>query len=99
MGVLIHVNFGTHDPLLTKKQLSQHPEIRRSTRWVEQRVAEGMPSQLDGNRRMFRLSEVRAWLADPGKPGSRAETVKEKEPAVADEAAVDDSAGPPLVVA
>jgi hypothetical protein len=67
MGDVIHVNFGASDPLLTKRQLSQHPKIRRSTRWLEQRVAEGMPSQMDGNRRMFRLSEVLAWLRDHGR--------------------------------
>jgi hypothetical protein len=86
IGELIHGNFGAHDPLLTKRQLSQHPEIRRSTRWVEQQVAKGMPSQLDGVRRMFRLSEVRAWLVEHGfKAGgggaaSKAEVETKDEP-------------------
>ena len=65
-GNLVLVDFGGHDPLLSKRQLASHPEIRRSIRWVEMRVKEGMPSQLDGNRRMFRLSEVKSWLASRG---------------------------------
>ena len=72
-GNLVVVEFGAaNDPLLTKRQLAQHPEIRRSTRWLEQRVAEGMPSQLDGNRRMFRLSEVRSWLKEHGRMAASA---------------------------
>lgn len=62
-GNLVLVDFGGHDPLLSKRQLASHPEIRRSTRWVEMRVAEGMPAHFDGNRRTFRLSEVMSWLA------------------------------------
>jgi hypothetical protein len=62
---IIEADFGgTADPFLSKKQLAQHPQIRRSTRWVEMRVAEGMPSTFDGSRRNFRLSEVRAWVAE-----------------------------------
>lgn len=68
MGQLIEVNFGRRtDALLSKKQLAAHPSIRRSTRWVEQRVREGMPSQMDGNRRMFSLSEVLDWLEGQGR--------------------------------
>ena len=63
MGVVVHVNFGGPGPLLTKSQLAKPPEIKRSRRWIEQRVAEGMPSHLDGNRRMFRVGDVLAWLA------------------------------------
>jgi hypothetical protein len=63
MGVLLQGNFGRSSTVeLTKKQLSQHPRIRRSTRWIEQQVAKGMPSRMDGNRRMFPLYDVLAWL-------------------------------------
>lgn len=107
-GNLILVDFGGHDPLLSKKQLSRHPEIRRSTRWIEQRVAEGMPSQLDGNRRMFRLSGVRAWLKDWKPPTGSHQAVEESassaskpaaQPAKAEDAqpgaSVDEAAPPP----
>jgi hypothetical protein len=52
------------EQLLTKRQLAQH--LSRSTRWVELRVREGMPSEAPTTRypqRRFRLSEVEAWLA------------------------------------
>ena len=56
------------EQLLTKRQLAEH--LGRSTRWVELRVREGMPSEPPTTRfprRRFRLSEVEAWLA-AGKP-------------------------------
>jgi hypothetical protein len=62
MGQVIHFDFGRKGALLTKKQFSQHAEIRRSTRWVELRVGEGMPSRMEGNRRMFPLDDCLAWL-------------------------------------
>ncbi|MGI8863653.1 MAG: helix-turn-helix transcriptional regulator [Solirubrobacteraceae bacterium] len=52
------------EALLTKRQLAEH--LGRSTRWVELRVREGMPSEPPTNRypqRRFRLAEVEAWLA------------------------------------
>lgn len=53
------------EPLLSKREL--HLRLTRSTRWIEQRVAEGMPSYLDGNGyRRFRLSEVTPWLKEHG---------------------------------
>ena len=54
--------------LVTKRQLAQY--LGRSTRWVEMRVREGMPSESPTTRypqRRFRLSDVEAWLAG-GKP-------------------------------
>lgn len=50
--------------LVTKRQIADH--LGRSTRWVELRVREGMPSEAPTARypqRRFRLSEVEAWLA------------------------------------
>jgi hypothetical protein len=68
LGTVVHVDFGRSTAIeLSKRQLSRHPEIRRSTRWIEQRMAEGMPSHMDGHRRMFNLDRVREWLAAHGK--------------------------------
>lgn len=65
MGELIQLNRRHAGPmLLTKKQFSRHSAIRRSTRWVEQRVNEGLPSHMEGNRRMFPLEEGLAWIRD-----------------------------------
>ena len=61
MGEVIHADFGRTAPTtLSKKELAFR--LRRSTRWVEMRVRDGMPSHMDGFRRMFNLSEVEAWL-------------------------------------
>jgi len=56
------------EQLLTKRQVAEY--LGRSTRWVELRVREGMPSEPPTTRfprRRFRLSEVEAWLA-AGRP-------------------------------
>jgi phage terminase Nu1 subunit (DNA packaging protein) len=49
-----------NEQLVTKKQLAA--SLGFSTRWVELRVREGMPSVVIGNRRRFRISEVMRWL-------------------------------------
>ena len=49
------------EPWLTKRQVAAHYGYR-STRWVELRVREGMPSHMRGGRRRFLLSEVEAWF-------------------------------------
>jgi hypothetical protein len=60
---LVVVDFGGPGPLLDKKQLAAHPSIRRSVRWIEERLREGMPSTLDKKgRRKFQLSDVQEWL-------------------------------------
>lgn len=48
---------------LTKRRLAAH--YGRSIRWVEMRVAEGMPSTIgrDG-RRLFELEAAEEWLAN-----------------------------------
>jgi hypothetical protein len=60
---IVHLpNRASH--LLTKKQLAAH--LGRSTRWIELRVRQGMPSEPPTRRypsRRFRLAEVEAWLA------------------------------------
>ena len=67
MGQVVAVDFGGPDPLLSKRQIARHPEVRRSPRWIEQRVGEGMPSQLIDGKRMFQLGEVIDWLAERGR--------------------------------
>ena len=78
------------EQLVTKRQLAEH--LGRSTRWVELRVREGMPSEAPTNRfprRRFRLSEVEAWLAS-GQPKTatpQAQRIAELEERVAELAA------------
>jgi predicted DNA-binding transcriptional regulator AlpA len=48
------------EPWLSKRQIADY--FGRSTRWVELRMREGLPSKMIGGRRGFRLSEVEAWL-------------------------------------
>jgi hypothetical protein len=48
------------EPWLSKRDIAAH--FGRSTRWVELRVRDGLPSKMIGGRRGFRLSEVEAWL-------------------------------------
>jgi hypothetical protein len=63
MGVVLQGNFGRSSAVeLTKKQFAAHPRIRRSKRWVELRVREGLPSRMEGHRRIFPLDECLAWL-------------------------------------
>jgi hypothetical protein len=66
-GNLAVVDFGTRAEFdVSKKRLAQM--LSRSTRWIEQRVGEGMPSTLDRRgRRMFSPSECRSWLAENGR--------------------------------
>lgn len=48
------------EPWLSKRQIADY--LGRSTRWVELRVREGLPSKMIGGRRGFRVSEVEAWI-------------------------------------
>jgi predicted DNA-binding transcriptional regulator AlpA len=48
------------EPWLSKRQIADY--LGRSTRWVELRVREGLPSKMIGGRRGFKLSEVEAWI-------------------------------------
>src|SRR4051812_7368055 len=78
------------EQMLTKRQLADH--LGRSTRWVELRVREGMPSEPPTSRlprRRFRLSEVEAWLANgtPKPATPQAQRIAELEERVAQLAA------------
>lgn len=50
------------EPWLSKAQLAAH--LGRSTRWVELKAHEGLPSLMIGGRRAYRVSEVEAWLRE-----------------------------------
>lgn len=73
------------DALLAKRQLAAH--LSRSTRWIELRVREGMPSEPPTRRfphRRFRLVDVEAWLAQgQEKPSTDHERIVQLERQVA----------------
>lgn len=48
------------EPWLKKAQLAEH--LGYSTRWIELRVKEGMPSEKWGGERRFRITAVEDWL-------------------------------------
>lgn len=48
------------EPELSKRQLAER--FGYTTRWVELRMREGMPSRMVGAQRRFRLSECEQWL-------------------------------------
>jgi hypothetical protein len=59
-SVIAFPRVAVREPWLSKRQIADY--FGRSTRWVELRVREDMPSKMIGGRRGFRLSEVEAWL-------------------------------------
>jgi hypothetical protein len=52
------------EPWLSKRQIAAH--FGFSTRWVELRVREGMPSEVFSGRRRFRVTECEQWLLERG---------------------------------
>jgi len=54
----------TAEPWLAKRQIAAH--FGFSIRWVELRVREGMPSQMIGGRRRFKVSECETWVLERG---------------------------------
>ncbi len=50
------------EPEVSKRQLAER--LGYSTRWVELRVREGMPSRMVGAQRRFRASDVEQWLKE-----------------------------------
>jgi hypothetical protein len=48
------------EPWLSKRQVAAY--FGFSTRWVELKVREGMPSRMIGGQRRFRASECEEWL-------------------------------------
>jgi predicted DNA-binding transcriptional regulator AlpA len=51
-----------HEPWVNKAQVAAY--VGRSRRWVELMARQGLPSQMIGGRRAYRLSEVDAWIAE-----------------------------------
>jgi hypothetical protein len=52
------------EPWLDKRRLAEH--LGCGIRWIEMRVAEGMPCAMIAGRRKFRTSEVEEWLERAG---------------------------------
>lgn len=52
------------EPWLDKRGIADH--LGCGIRWIEMRVAEGMPSATIAGRRKFRASEVEEWLERAG---------------------------------
>lgn len=52
------------EPWLGYAELARHLDC--SARWLEYRVAEGMPCALIAGRRKFKASEAENWLAREG---------------------------------
>lgn len=48
------------EPWLSKRDLAAH--LGFSVRWIEYRVADGMPYKRIGGRLRFQLTSVEAWL-------------------------------------
>jgi hypothetical protein len=59
MGQLVRMPLRS-EPWLSKKALAAH--YGYSVRWVELRMADGMPSHWRGGQKRFLLSEVEPWL-------------------------------------
>jgi excisionase family DNA binding protein len=54
------VGFAEREPYVTKQHIAQFYGF--TPRWVELKVAGGMPCHRFGSRVRFRVSEVEAWL-------------------------------------
>lgn len=54
------------EPWVSWAQLSTFLGGACKKRWLEARVAEGMPSAIIAGKRVFRISEVVPWLRDRG---------------------------------
>lgn len=54
------------EPWVSWAQLSAFLGGACRKRWLEARVAEGMPSAIIAGKRVFRISEVVPWLRDRG---------------------------------
>ena len=62
----IQVAWSRLEPWRNKHELAAHYGF--SVRWVEARLAEGLPSVLIGGQRRFRLSETDRYLLGAGAP-------------------------------
>ncbi len=74
--------------LLTKKQLAAH--LRRSERWIELKVRDGMPVEQNVDRhgrRRYHLQQVEQWLKDSAKSPKCRDRIEQLERRIADLAA------------
>jgi hypothetical protein len=53
---------GYDERFLSKREIAEL--LRYSTRWIEQKHHEGLPSRLVGGRRRYLASEVRRWVEE-----------------------------------
>jgi hypothetical protein len=65
MGVVVQFPSHRARPVEVDKRTLAHV-LGRSVRWINYRVAEGMPSRLTDRGRMFLVPEVREWLRKEG---------------------------------
>lgn len=54
----------TLEPWVTKAELAGH--LATGVRWIEYRMAEGMPHAMIGGKAKFRASVVEKWLLEHG---------------------------------
>ena len=53
---------GCDERFLSKREIADR--LGMSTRWIEQKHHDGLPSRLIGGRRRYLASEVRRWVDD-----------------------------------
>ena len=95
MGELIHADFG-RDPdteWVTKRHLAD--QVGRSTRWVELRMREGLPSTLERRRRRYQLTEALAWIAEYEGEKSPPDEPQSDQPSEDDQEPPEDDDSPP----
>jgi hypothetical protein len=63
LGELIRLD-AYREPWITKRRLAE--ELGVTTRYLEYRMSEGMPSRMLAGRRQYRRSVVESWLRDNG---------------------------------
>lgn len=52
------------EPWITKREIAKF--FGASVRWIDDRLADGMPSAMIAGKRKFRASEVEDWLEKEG---------------------------------
>jgi hypothetical protein len=60
MNPVLDIPIASPERWVNKRELAAH--LRYSTRWVEQQHHLGLPSEMFGGQRRYRISEVESWL-------------------------------------
>lgn len=60
MGTVVYADFGRDEIQLSKKELATR--LGYTTRHIEKLTAEGMPSEMEGVRRVYKETAARNWL-------------------------------------